>query len=396
MEAGMNAADTAWIMVATALVLLMTLPGLALFYGGLVRARNVLSIFMQCFSIAALMSVLWLLFGYSIAFGDANGYWGGLGKFALLGITPDTLSGSIPEIVFFGFQMTFAIITPALIVGAFVERINYGFVMVFTGLWMLLIYAPVAHWIWGGGIMSDGGIWGAVGTKDFAGGIVVHETAGLAALVLALMIGPRAKRTTPPHNPGMVAMGAGLLWVGWFGFNGGSELAADGVAGMAITVTHISAAAASLSWALWERIKFGRASMVGLVTGTIAGLASITPASGFVGPIEALVIGFAAGIICQEFVVLIREKLHVDDSLDVFAVHGVGGIFGTIMIAVFGHGSFVAQLGALAVVGIFTVAGSWVLAMLVRMVFPLRVTDEHETNGLDLSTHGERAYDMNS
>ncbi|MAQ39085.1 MULTISPECIES: ammonium transporter [Thioclava] len=392
----MNAADTAWIMVATALVLLMTLPGLALFYGGLVRARNVLSIFMQCFSIAALMSVLWLLFGYSIAFGDANGYWGGLGKFALLGITPDTLSGSIPEIVFFAFQMTFAIITPALIVGAFVERINYGFVMVFTGLWMLLIYAPVAHWIWGGGIMSDGGIWGAVGTKDFAGGIVVHETAGLAALVLALMIGPRVKRTTPPHNPGMVAMGAGLLWVGWFGFNGGSELAADGVAGMAITVTHISAAAASLSWALWERIKFGRASMVGLVTGTIAGLASITPASGFVGPIEALVIGFAAGIICQEFVVLIREKLHVDDSLDVFAVHGVGGIFGTIMIAVFGHGSFVAQLGALAVVGVFTVAGSWVLAMLVRLVFPLRVSDEHETNGLDLSTHGERAYDMNS
>ncbi|OOY05337.1 ammonium transporter [Thioclava sp. F28-4] len=392
----MNAADTAWIMVATALVLLMTLPGLALFYGGLVRARNVLSIFMQCFSIAALMSVLWLLFGYSIAFGDANGYWGRLGKFALLGITPDTLSGSIPEIVFFGFQMTFAIITPALIVGAFVERINYGFVMVFTGLWMLLIYAPVAHWIWGGGIMSDGGIWGAVGTKDFAGGIVVHETAGLAALVLALMIGPRAKRTTPPHNPGMVAMGAGLLWVGWFGFNGGSELAADGVAGMAITVTHISAAAASLSWALWERIKFGRASMVGLVTGTIAGLASITPASGFVGPIEALVIGFAAGIICQEFVVLIRERLHVDDSLDVFAVHGVGGIFGTIMIAVFGHGSFVAQLGALAVVGIFTVAGSWILAMLVRLVFPLRVSDEHETNGLDLSTHGERAYDMNS
>ncbi|OOY20986.1 ammonia channel protein [Thioclava sp. DLFJ5-1] len=392
----MNAADTAWIMVATALVLLMTLPGLALFYGGLVRARNVLSIFMQCFSIAALMSVLWLLFGYSIAFGDANGYWGGLGKFALLGITPDTLSGSIPEIVFFAFQMTFAIITPALIVGAFVERINYGFVMVFTGLWMLLIYAPVAHWIWGGGIMSDGGIWGAVGTKDFAGGIVVHETAGLAALVLALMIGPRVKRTTPPHNPGMVAMGAGLLWVGWFGFNGGSELAADGVAGMAITVTHISAAAASLSWALWERIKFGRASMVGLVTGTIAGLASITPASGFVGPIEALVIGFAAGIICQEFVVLIRERLHVDDSLDVFAVHGVGGIFGTIMIAVFGHGSFVAQLGALAVVGVFTVAGSWALAMLVRLVFPLRVSDEHETNGLDLSTHGERAYDMNS
>ncbi|KEO51932.1 ammonium transporter [Thioclava pacifica] len=392
----MNGADTAWIMVATALVLLMTLPGLALFYGGLVRARNVLSIFMQCFSIAALMSVLWLLFGYSIAFGDANGYWGGLGKFAMLGVTPDTLAGTIPEIVFFAFQMTFAIITPALIVGAFVERINYAFVMAFTGIWMLVIYAPVAHWIWGGGMMADGGIWGAVGTKDFAGGIVVHETAGLAALVLALMIGPRTKRNTPPHNPGMVAMGAGLLWVGWFGFNGGSALAADGVAGMAITVTHLSAAAASLSWALWERIKFGRASMVGLVTGTIAGLASITPAAGWVGPVEALVIGFAAGIICQEFVILIREKLHVDDSLDVFAVHGVGGIFGTIMIAVFGHGSFVAQLGALAVVGVFTIVGSWIIAKLVALVFPIRVSLEHETNGLDLSTHGERAYDVNS
>lgn len=392
----MNGADTAWIMTATALVLLMTLPGLALFYGGLVRARNVLSIFMQCFSIAALISVLWLLFGYSIAFGEANGIWGGLGKFGLIRIGPESLSGTIPEVVFFAFQMTFAIITPALIVGAFVERINYAFVMTFTGLWMLLIYAPVTHWIWGGGIMSDGGIWGAVGTRDFAGGIVVHETAGLAALVLALMIGPRERRTTPPHNPGMVAMGAGLLWVGWFGFNGGSALAADGAAGMAITVTHISAAAASLSWALWERVKFGRASMVGLVTGTIAGLASITPASGFVGPIEALIIGFAAGILCQEAVILIREKIRIDDSLDVFAVHGVGGIFGTIMIAVFGHGSWLAQLGALAVVGVFTVAGSWILAKLVALVFPIRVSREDETTGLDLATHGERAYDVNS
>lgn len=393
----MNGADTAWIIVATALVLFMTLPGLALFYGGLVRARNVLSVFMHCYAIACLMSVLWLAFGYSIAFGGGeSGYWGGLDKLFLNGVTADSLSGTLPEVLFFAFQMTFAIITPALIVGAFVERINYAFVMAFTGIWMLVIYAPVAHWIWGGGMMADGGIWGAVGTKDFAGGIVVHETAGLAALVLALMIGPRTKRNTPPHNPGMVAMGAGLLWVGWFGFNGGSALAADGVAGMAITVTHLSAAAASLSWALWERIKFGRASMVGLVTGTIAGLASITPAAGWVGPVEALVIGFAAGIICQEFVILIREKLHVDDSLDVFAVHGVGGIFGTIMIAVFGHGSFVAQLGALAVVGVFTIVGSWIIAKLVALVFPIRVSLEHETNGLDLSTHGERAYDVNS
>ncbi|TMV92950.1 ammonium transporter [Thioclava sp. BHET1] len=392
----MNGADTAWVMTATALVLLMTLPGLALFYGGLVRARNVLSVFMQCFSIAALMSVLWLLFGYSIAFGTADPYWGGLGKFGLIGITPDTLSGSIPEIVFFGFQMTFAIITPALIVGAFVERINYVFVMIFSGLWMLIVYAPVTHWIWGGGMMSDGGIFGAVGTRDFAGGIVVHETAGLAALVLALMIGPREKRTTPPHNPGMVAMGAGLLWVGWFGFNGGSALAADGTAGMAITVTHLSAAAASLSWALWEHVKFGRASMVGLVTGTIAGLASITPAAGYVGPLEALLIGFVAGILCQECVVLLRERLHVDDSLDVFAVHGVGGIFGTIMIAVLGHGSMVAQLGALLIVGVFTVALTWIIARVVRLFVPIRVSREHETDGLDLSTHGERAYDMNS
>ena len=392
----MNGADTAWIMVATALVLFMTLPGLALFYGGLVRARNVLSIFMQCFSIAALMSILWLLGGYSVAFGEGNALWGGLGKFGLLGIDADTVSGSIPEVLFFAFQMTFAIITPALFIGAFVERVNYAFVMAFSAAWMLLVYAPVTHWIWGGGMMADGGIWGATGTRDFAGGIVVHETAGLAALLLAVMIGPRKHRTTPPHNPGMVAIGAGMLWVGWFGFNGGSQLAADGGAAMAMTVTHISAAAASLSWAAWERIKFGRSSLVGIVTGTIAGLASITPASGFVGPLEALLIGLAAGVLCQEAVVLIREKIGIDDTLDVFAVHGVGGIFGTIMIAIFGHGSYIAQFGALAVVGVYTLAVSFVLAKLVALVFPMRVDKEAETNGLDLSTHGERAYDMNS
>ena len=392
----MNGADTAWIITATALVLLMTLPGLAMFYGGLVRARNVLSIFMQCFSIAALMSVLWLLLGYSIAFGDANPYWGGLGKFGLIGITGDDLWGTIPEILFFAFQMTFAIITPALFIGAFVERINYAFVMVFAGAWMLLVYAPVTHWIWGGGMMADGGIFGAVGTKDFAGGIVVHETAALAALLLAIMIGPRKHRTTPPHNPGMVAIGAGLLWVGWFGFNGGSQLAADGGAAMALTVTHISASAASLSWAVWERIKFGRSSLVGIVTGTIAGLASITPASGFVGPLEALIIGLVAGVLCQEAVVLIREKIGIDDTLDVFAVHGVGGIFGTIMVAVFADGTFVAQFGALAIVGIYTLALTYGLAKAIGLFFPMRVDKETETNGLDLSTHGERAYDMNS
>ncbi|MFK7835634.1 MAG: ammonium transporter [Sulfitobacter sp.] len=393
----MNAADTAWIMTATALVLLMTLPGLALFYGGLVRARNVLSVFMHCYAIACLMSVLWFFVGYSIAFGPADsGLWGGLAKIGLNGVTAESLSGTLPEILFFAFQMTFAIITPALIVGAYVERLNFGFMLLFSGLWMLLCYAPVVHWVWGGGMLADGGIFGETGVKDFAGGIVVHETAGLAALVLAVMLGARKNQTTPPHNPGMVMIGAALLWVGWFGFNGGSQLAADGGAAMAITVTHISAATASLTWALWERIKFGKASLVGIVTGTIAGLASITPASGFVGPWAALLIGAVAGILCQEAVVLIRNRLKIDDTLDVFAVHGVGGIFGTIMIAALGLGSWAAQLGSLAIVGVFTVGVTVVIAMICRAIVPMRVDVETEVNGLDLSVHGERAYDMTS
>ena len=392
----MNGADTAWIIVATALVLFMTLPGLALFYGGLVRARNVLSVFMQCYAIACLMSVLWFALGYSIAFGDGGAIWGGLGKVFLSGISADTLSGTLPEVLFFAFQMTFAIITPALIVGAYVERIGFGFVLLFSGLWMLLCYAPVTHWVWGGGFLSDGGIFGETGVRDFAGGIVVHETAGLAALVIAILLGARKNRNTPPHNPGYVMIGAAMLWVGWFGFNGGSQLAADGGAAMALTVTHISAATASLSWALWERIKFGKASLVGMVTGTIAGLASITPASGFVGPVAALVIGAVAGVLCQEAVTLIREKLNIDDTLDVFAVHGVGGIFGTVMIAVFGAGSWAAQLGSLVIVGVFTVVVSVVLVKLVAVITPLRVDLETETNGLDLEVHGERAYDMTS
>ena len=393
----MNGADTAWIIVATALVLFMTLPGLALFYGGLVRARNVLSVFMQVYAIACLMSVLWLVAGYTIAFGSGtSGYWGGLDKMFLLGVDADALSGTLPEVLFFAFQMTFAVITPALIVGAYVERINFSFVLIFSGLWMLLCYAPVVHWIWGGGMMADGGIFGEIGTKDFAGGIVVHETAGLAALLLAMMLGPRKNRTTPPHNPGYVMIGASMLWVGWFGFNGGSQLAADGGAAMALTVTHISAATASLTWALWEKIKYGKASLVGIVTGTIAGLASITPASGFVGPIEALVIGAVAGILCQEAVNVVRNTLKIDDTLDVFAVHGVGGIFGTLMIAGFGHGAWVAQAGALIVVGIFTLVVSYILIKVTQIFVPLRVDAETETNGLDLSAHGERAYDMNS
>ncbi len=392
----MNGADTAWIIVATALVLFMTLPGLALFYGGLVRARNVLSVFMHCYAIACLMSVLWFAFGYSIAFGDGNAYWGGLGKMFLDGVTVDSLSGTLPEILFFAFQMTFAIITPALIVGAYVERVGFGFVLIFSSLWMLLCYAPVVHWIWGGGMLADGGIFGETGARDFAGGIVVHETAGLAALIIAMFLGPRKNKTTPPHAPGYTMIGAAMLWVGWFGFNGGSQLAADGGAAMALTVTHISAATASLTWALWEKIKFGRASLIGMVTGTIAGLASITPASGFVGPVEALIIGAVAGILCQEAVNLIRNKLQIDDTLDVFAVHGVGGIFGTIMIAAFGAGSWAAQLGSLAIVGVFTIVVTVALVYITKLVAPLRVDDETEHNGLDISVHGERAYDITS
>jgi ammonium transporter, Amt family len=393
----MNAADSAWIMTATALVLFMTLPGLALFYGGLVRSRNVLSVFMHCYAIACLMSVLWFFVGYSIAFGPGeSGLWGGLAKVGLAGITADSLSGTLPEILFFAFQMTFAIITPALIVGAYVERIGFGFMLLFSALWMLICYAPVVHWVWGGGMLADGGIFGETGVKDFAGGIVVHETAGLAALILAVVLGPRKNQTTPPHNPGMVMIGAAMLWVGWFGFNGGSQLAADGGAAMAITVTHISAATASLSWALWERIKFGKASLVGIVTGTIAGLASITPASGFVGPWAALLIGAVAGILCQEAVVLIRNRVKIDDTLDVFAVHGVGGIFGTIMIAALGAGSWAAQLGSLVIVGVFTTVVTLALIYVCKAVLPIRVDLETETNGLDLSVHGERAYDITS
>ncbi|EEB84915.1 ammonium transporter [Roseobacter sp. GAI101] len=393
----MNAADTAWIMTATALVLFMTLPGLALFYGGLVRSRNVLSVFMHCYAIACLMSVLWFLFGYSIAFGSGtSGFWGGLDKMGLNGVTADSLSGTLPEVLFFAFQMTFAIITPALIVGAYVERIGFGFVLLFSGLWMLLCYAPVVHWVWGGGFLADGGIFGEIGARDFAGGIVVHETAGLAALIVAIFLGPRMNHNTPPHNPGYVMIGAAMLWVGWFGFNGGSQLAADGGAAMAITVTHISAATASLTWALWERVKFGKSSMVGIVTGTIAGLASITPASGFVGPWEALLIGAVAGVLCQEAVVLIRNKIKIDDTLDVFAVHGVGGIFGTIMIAAFGAGTWAAQLGSLAIVGVYTTVVTLVLVFICKAITPLRVSKDEETSGLDISVHGERAYDHTS
>ena len=327
----MDSGNTAWILTSTALVLFMTLPGLALFYGGLVRSKNVLSVLMQCITIACLMSVLWLVLGYSLAFGDGNQWIGDTSKVLLLGVGRDVLSGDIPETVFFAFQMTFAVITPALIVGAYVERIKFSAVLLFSALWLLVVYAPVTHWIWSG----NGWLFQA-GLLDFAGGLVVHLTAGSSALVLAAMLGPRSNfplQVDPPHNPAMVMIGASMLWVGWFGFNAGSALAADGNAGMAMVVTHISAATASLVWMLMDWSKFGKPTLIGLVTGTIAGLASITPASGSVGPIGALIIGASAGFICYFFVNIVKNTLKIDDSLDVFAVHGVGGVLGIILVA---------------------------------------------------------------
>lgn len=404
----MNGADTAWIIVATALVLFMTLPGLALFYGGLVRARNVLSVFMQCYAIACLMSILWLAFGYSIAFGPGEtGYWGGLDKMFLNGVTADSLSGTLPEVLFFAFQMTFAIITPALIVGAYVERVGFAFVLTFSGLWMLLCYAPVVHWIWGGGMMSDGGIFGEIGVKDFAGGIVVHETAGLAALIIAIFLGPRKNRHTPPHNPGYVVIGAAMLWVGWFGFNGGSALAAGQGAAMALLVTHISAAVASLVWMFIEWRKFGRPSVVGMVTGMVAGLATVTPASGFIGVPGGIILGLAGGYVCYVAVDFIRGKLQIDDSLDVFAVHGVGGVLGSLLVAVLATETFSgaglgegvtisSQLGVQAVsIGItvlWTAIASYIIFKIAAVCGGLRVDSDAETEGLDLTQHGERGY----
>ena len=387
----MIAADTAWIMVATALVLFMTLPGLALFYGGLVHSRNVLSVFMHCFVIACVMSLLWFIAGYSIAFGDGNALWGGLNKAFLWNVTPDSLVGTLPENLFFLFQMTFAIITPALIVGAYVERVGFWFVVLFSSLWLLLCYAPVAHWVWGGGFLADGGLFGAVGVKDFAGGIVVHETAGIAALVIAFVLG-RRKHVRGRHNSSLTLAGAGMLWVGWYGFNGGSQLAADSGAVTAMMVTHLSAAAGSVTWALWDQMRTGKTNPIGLVTGTIAGLAAITPASGFVGPIQALIIGAASGVICNLAVDVIQKRFDIDDSLDVFAVHGVAGIFGTLMIAVFGKGNWIAQLGAVVIVGIFTFVITCIIIRLTRLVTPIRIDEEGEEKGLDITSHGDKAY----
>ena len=394
--------NTAWIITATALVLFMTLPGLALFYGGLVRKKNVLSVLMQCISVACLASVLWLVIGYSLAFGDGNQWIGDTSKMFLSGVGRDTLSGDIPETVFFAFQMTFAVITPALIVGAYVERIKFSAVLLFSGLWLLIVYAPVTHWIWAG----NGWLFQA-GLLDFAGGLVVHLTAGSSALVLAAMLGPRSTfplQVDPPHNPAMVMIGASMLWVGWFGFNAGSALAADGNAGMAMVVTHISAATASLVWMLMDWSRFGKPTLIGLVTGTIAGLASITPASGSVGPIGALIIGASAGIICYLFVNIVKNNLKIDDSLDVFAVHGVGGLIGIILVAflvdanIGGAGyadgiNAISQLiiqlkGTFAVLALSVVA-TIVITYVVKLTVGLRVDDSSEVEGLDISSHGE-------
>ena len=408
----LNGANTAWILTSTALVLFMTLPGLALFYGGLVGKKNVLSILMQCFTIAGIASIFWLVIGYSIAFDTGNPYFGGMGKVLFSGVTESAMSGDIPESLFALFQMTFAVITPALIIGGFAERTKFSAVLIFSTLWLLFVYAPVTHWVWGGGWLQE------MGLMDFAGGTVVHITAGVAALVAALVIGPRkqfGKSATTPHNMTMTIMGAGMLWVGWFGFNGGSALAANGDAAMAMLVTHISASTAAITWMLYEWIKFGKPTALGTVTGMVAGLGTITPASGFVGPAGALVIGFIAGIVCFNAVIIIKQKFKIDDSLDVFPVHGVGGIIGTLLAAVFAStelGIFSGQgfakesittigeqfgVQAIGVIAtfVYTAVVTYILFKLVAVFTNgLRVDSDEETQGLDIIDHEERGYEL--
>lgn len=408
----LNAANTSWILTSTALVLFMTIPGLSLFYGGLVRSKNVLSVLMQCFAITCLASIIWFAFGYSLAFGDGgsmNAYIGNLDNIFLGNLTEDSMAGDIPESVFAMFQMTFAIITPALIVGAFAERMRFSAMLLFSGLWLVLVYAPITHWVWGGGWLGE------MGLLDFAGGTVVHITAGVGALVAALVLGNRKgfpRQAMPPHNLTMTVTGAGMLWVGWFGFNGGSALAANGDAGMAMLVTHISAAAGSLSWMMMEWTKHGKPSVLGIVTGMVAGLGTITPASGFVGPAGALVIGFSAGIICYYATQAIKQRFQIDDSLDVFPVHGVGGILGTLLAGVFasdalgvfsGQGynegmdmvsQVSVQLIGIAATFTYTAVITYMLLKLVDKLLVLRVDEESEMRGLDLVQHDERGYDL--
>ncbi len=402
--------NTAWILTSTALVLFMTLPGLALFYGGLVHAKNIVSVLMHCFAVAVLASVMWFVFVYSLVFGDGgpvNAWIGGLGKAFLSGVGIDSKSGDIPESVFFMFQMTFAIITPALIVGAYVERIKFIAVVLFSALWLVIVYAPVAHWVWGGGWLAQ------MGVQDFAGGLVVHATSGVSSLVAAVVLGKRKgfpHDLKPPHSPVLVMIGASMLWVGWFGFNAGSALAANGAAVMAMLVTHISAATAALVWMFVEWAKYGKPTLVGIATGAIAGLAIVTPASGFIGPMGGFVLGLIAGFLCFHAVNFIRGRLKIDDSLDVMAVHGVGGVTGILLTAVLGAGvmgglglsektiseQFMVQLTGVAAVVVWAGVASFVILVAVRAMVGLRVSDFDEIDGLDLNTHGEKGYDFTS
>jgi len=405
----LDTGDTAWLLTSTALVLFMTIPGLSLFYMGLVRSKNALSVLMQCFSITCLASLLWLFWGYSLAFGDgggANAVIGGLDNLFLLNVGRDAMSGTIPESVFVMFQMTFAIITPALVVGGFAERMRFSAMLLFTALWLTLVYVPVCHWVWGGGWLGE------MGLLDFAGGTVVHMTAGIGAIVAAMVLGNRTGFPTtamPPHNLALTVAGAGMLWVGWFGFNAGSAVAANGDAGMAMLVTHISAATGSLAWMVMEWLRYGKPSVLGIVTGMVAGLGTITPASGFVGPMGALVIGLFAGVICFLATNYLKRTLKIDDSLDVFPVHGVGGMLGITMSGIFvsaglggagfaegmGMGSQVlVQLTGVVAVLAWTAGVTFVVLKVVDVVTGLRVTSEEETEGLDISQHEERAYNL--
>jgi len=406
-EALPNGADTAWLLTATALVLFMTLPGLALFYSGLVRGKNSLSILVQCFAITSIVSVLWFALGYSLAFGNggsANGFIGGMDRALFSGLRREDLIGTIPETLFAMFQMTFAIITPALVIGGYAERIRFSAVLWFSALWLLLVYVPVAHWVWGGGWLAR------LGVMDFAGGIVVHVNAGVAALVCALVIGKRRgfpHVAMPPHSLPLAACGAGMLWVGWFGFNGGSALAANGGATMAVLTTHLGASAGAFAWMLVEWLRYGKPSLLGVITGMVAGLGTITPVSGFVGPAGALAIGFAAGLLCFVATQTLKRRLHLDDSLDVSPVHGVGGVIGTLLTGVFaavslgGSGftvqkSMGAQLGvqALGILATLVWCGviTWVLLKVLDATLGLRVSDEQESEGLDIAQHGEHGY----
>ena len=410
----LSGANTAWIMTATALVLFMTIPGLSLFYGGLVRTKNVLSVLMQCFALTCLMSLVWFAVGYTIAFGSdgvEQGKWiGDFGNILFAGMSMDSMNGSIPAPLFAMFQMTFAIITPALIVGGFAERMRFSSMLLFSTIWLIVVYSPVCHWVWGGGWL------GAMGLQDFAGGTVVHITAAVAALVTAILMGPRkgfGKIAMPPHNLTMTVTGAGMLWVGWFGFNAGSALAADGSAAMAMLVTHLSAAAGSLAWMTMEWVRHGKPSVLGIVTGMVAGLGTITPASGSVGPAAAVLIGLSAGVICYFATNYLKQVLKVDDSLDVFPVHGVGGILGTLLAGVFcstqlgifsGNGfsegiqsiggQFMVQATGVVSVLLYTVVATFIILKVVDALIGLRVDDEHETQGLDLVLHDERGYDL--